>query len=70
MFMDKGARERLEANGWEFMGHSPSSDWSSLNSHLEALRGDIRFEFICRNPLPSSGVLSVCNCSIWRRKRE
>jgi hypothetical protein len=73
MFMNKEARERLEANGWELMGHSPSTDWRSFNSHLEALRGDTRFEFIWRNPLPSvasAGAPSVLHYSVWRRKRE
>jgi hypothetical protein len=67
--MTKLAKERLEAEGWEFMGHiSWDSREDVISKHMDALQGDTRFVFSLHAPLPNERRHDLY--SVWKKRRE
>jgi hypothetical protein len=68
--MNDDEKRRLEAEGWEFMGHTPNNPWADVAEHMAALRGgDTGFLFMLHGPLPSEEVASPLY-SVWKRRNE
>ena len=69
MTMTEEAKKRLEAQGWEFMGHTPwNSREDTIGEHMEVLRGDTSFVFSLHAPLPNERRYDLY--SVWKKRRE
>ena len=68
--MNNDEKRRLEAGGWEFMGHVPNNPWQPVEEHMEALRGgDTGFQFMLHSALPSEPIRNTLY-SVWKRRNE
>lgn len=73
MAMSEKEHKRLLAEGWEFLGHisyDGVNAWERVNEHMDALRGDKRFEFMMHNSLPGEYVGQPNYYSVWKKGRR